>query len=144
MSKIQAKEERIVLITHQMGRWADQVLGRAFHGPSEAWKPAINVYESDSEYTVVAELAGVEPGKIDLRVERGTLTIAGRRHTPVQPQGKKPIHLIMMEIDHGSFCRTLKLPNDADVDNITASYGGGYLWVRLPKKATSHQPPATR
>jgi len=137
MSGVQDKPERIVVITHQMGRWADQVLGRAFHGPSASWKPAINVYENDDEYTVVAELAGVDPGKIDLRVDCGTLTIAGRRHTPVGPQGKKSVHLLMMEIDHGSFCRTLTLPRDADVDNITASYGGGYLWVRLPRKASS-------
>jgi len=135
MSSVQAKEERIVSITQQMGRWADQALGRAFHCPSETWKPAINVYESDGEYTVVAELAGVDPGKIDLRVEHGTLTIAGRRHTPVGPHCKKPTRLITMEIDHGSFARTLKLPRDADVDNITASYGGGYLWVRLPRKS---------
>jgi len=133
MNKL-AEQERIVSITQQMGRWADPTL-RAFHCPSDAWKPAINVYENEDGYTVVAELAGVDPGQIDLRVERGALTIAGRRQTPTLPRGKKPARFIMMEIDHGGFCRTLKLPNDADVDNITASYGGGYLWVRLPRKS---------
>jgi len=128
------EEEHLSSLAQQMGRWAEQVVGKSFHCPSESWRPAINVYESECEYCVVADLAGVDPNKIDLRVERGNLVIAGRRPTPGLPSGQKPVNLIMMEIDHGSFCRTLKLPADADIESINASYSSGYLWVRLPKK----------
>ena len=39
-----------------------------------------------------------------------------------------------MEIDHGSFCREVELPNDVANDKIIATHRNGLLWIELPKK----------
>ena len=135
MGRASADEERISTIAKQMSRWVDHVLGKGFHCTAGAWTPAINFYECENYYCIVVELAGVDPDKIDLRTDERVLTISGDRATPGLPEERCPVHLLMMEIDHGSFCRSIKLPHDADVSAITASYRGGYLWIRLPKRS---------
>ena len=127
------EDERIPALARQMSKWADQV-GKGFHCPHETWTPAVNFYEGETYYCVVAELAGVNPEKIDVRVENNALVISGERPTPGLPGGCRAVNLLVMEIDHGNFCRSVKLPPDAAIDGITASYRGGYLWVRVPKK----------
>ena len=129
-----ADEERISTIARQMSRWVDQVLGKGFHGEASVWTPAVNFYEGEKYYCIVVELAGVDPDKIDLRVENGVLTISGQRATPALPEDRRALRLLMMEIDHGDFSRSLKLPGDADDDAVSATYRCGYLWIRLPKK----------
>jgi HSP20 family protein len=129
------EEEKLSSVARQMSKWVDQVFGKNFHCSSETWTPSINLYETEAFYLLVMELAGIDPEKIDLRVERRLLIIFGHRDTPELPEGDRAVNLLMMEIDHGSFCRSLKLPPDVDdIDAISASYRGGYLWIRLPKK----------
>ncbi len=127
-------EERISTMARQMSRWVDQVLGKGFHAEAGVWTPAINFYEGEKYYCVVVELAGVDPEKIDLKVDNGVLTICGERATPGLPEDHRAVRLLMMEIDHGNFSRAVKLPHDANEEAVTATYRGGYLWIRLPKK----------
>ena len=42
------------------------------------------------------------------------------------------VHL--MEIDHGTFCRTIEVPANVEQDQIAANYHLGMLWITLPKK----------
>lgn len=131
-----AEEDKFTPIGEQMSRWMDQVLGGSFrhYGSCDVWKPAINLCEHADYYCLVAELAGMQAGEIDLRVEEGTLFLTGERSTPRDPkvQGEAKLHL--MEIDHGRFLREVKLPEDVDADAIEATYRSGYLWVRIPRK----------
>jgi HSP20 family protein len=104
--------------------------------PGEAWTPSINLYEDAENYFLVMDLAGVKPKAIDIRVDdRGTLVILGNREAPEVPTRLGPTKLHLMEIDHGRFCRSMDLPEDADVDRIEASYRGGFLWVQISRKA---------
>ena len=124
-------------ISGEMGRWVERVLGPQYHHfiSGKAWKPAINFYEDDSQYLMIVDLAGAQIEQIDLRIDGGVLTLSGQREAPGLPEssGRKRVHL--MEIDHGKFSREMQLPQDVVMDAIEASYRGGYLWVRLPKKA---------
>jgi HSP20 family molecular chaperone IbpA len=43
------------------------------------------------------------------------------------------IRVHLMEIDHGSFCREVELPENVDRDLIRASYRNGMLWIEIPK-----------
>jgi HSP20 family protein len=128
------EDDRISTLARQMSKWVDQVLGKGFHCSAEAWTPAINFYEGEDYYCVVVELAGINPGEIDMRVENGSLVVSGQRPSPGLPQGCRAIRLLMMEIDHGNFCRSIKLPPDVVPDKVSASYRSGYLWIRLPKE----------
>jgi HSP20 family protein len=62
------------------------------------------------------------------------LTFSGERPSPGMGNKSKPVRVHLMEIDHGSFCRSVEVPSDVDSEKIEASYRGGYLFVHLPKK----------
>ncbi len=129
-------EETFGSMARQMSKWVDHVLGPAYHyyRPAEAWAPAINLYEDEAQYYVVVDLAGLKAEQIDLHVEKGIMTISGERPAPLVPEIKGQVSLHLMEIDHGRFCRALKLPDNVDIDTIpNASYRNGYLWLRMPK-----------
>jgi len=141
MYALQTSEGRFSSLAHQMGKWVDQILGPGYHNfcPTEAWSPAINFYEGQTHYCLVADLAGLGTEEIlredFLRVEKGQIIISGVREAPGLDGPKGPMRVHHMEIDHGRFCRTLALPEDVDLDRIEASYRGGLLWVRMPKRA---------
>jgi HSP20 family protein len=120
----------------RMSRWVDNVLGQMQQKfcPAETWSPAVNLFESDQGYHMVVDLAGVQSDQIDLVAERDVLTLQGRRECPKHPDAPR-CTARLMEIDHGRFCRKIKLPGDVDVDAIEARYRGGLLLVDLPKKA---------
>jgi HSP20 family protein len=119
----------------RLSRWVDSVLTKAYHTycPDQTWAPAVNLYESQQAYHAVFDLAGIDPGAIELYVEKEVLTLVGRRGTCGMPSGPDcVVHL--MEIDHGRFCRQVELPGDVEVDEIRALYRSGLLVVELPRK----------
>ena len=102
---------------------------------NEAWAPSVNLYETDTEYHVCVDLAGVEKKKIDIEVADQRLILRGARAVPtcgVDTTVAKP-KLHLMEIDHGPFMREVELPQDVRKENITARYENGMLWIELPK-----------
>ena len=119
-------------------QWAhamDQLLER--HLPqfsvTDKWTPAINAFRRPGRIEVCVELAGVEKHTIDVRAEPGLLTIRGNRQAPQPPcEIGEPIQILVMEIDHGPFERTLTLPREVRVDQISAEQDNGMLWLRLP------------
>lgn len=131
-----AQEDRFGSMAKQMGRWVDQVIGKGFHkySPDEAWSPAINLYEDDTHYCVVVDLAGVIAEEIELHPDGDVLVLAGYRQTPGVSEATGNVRLHHMEIDHGRFSRSLELPGDVDTEGIEAYYKSGLLWIRLPKK----------
>lgn len=127
------KEEQV---TVKMMQWVEQALSPSLRRfcPGGAWTPAINLYEDDAYYYMVADLAGMEVQEVELRVKEGTLILDGQRALPKPPKTNGSVSLLLMEIDHGRFCRTVDLPKNADVSNISAYYRSGYLWVRIPRR----------
>jgi HSP20 family molecular chaperone IbpA len=116
--------------------------------PSETWTPNVNLYETDAEYLVCVDLAGVDKDKIDITVHEQRLMLKGHRIVPTpddllehagtaeHPHGgpHKRVRVHVMEIDHGSFCREVELPHDVHQEQIEARYQNGVLWIQLPKK----------
>src|SRR5690606_18418090 len=112
-------------MTRQMSRAMEQ-MQRGYYNfcPSETWNPAVNLYESEENYLVCVDLAGVDKEKIDVEVVEQTLTIKGTREVPVSPDGEEKtgkLRVHLMEIDHGSFCRQVELPPDVSRDQIKAT-----------------------
>jgi HSP20 family protein len=128
-------------LARQMGKLVDQFQKGYYNFmPGENWTPNVNLYETENAYLVCVDLAGVEKEKIDLTVVEQRLKIKGARPVPTNPespegdlQGRR-VKVHLMEIDHGSFCREVELPNDVDNEKILATYRNGLLWVELPKK----------
>ncbi|HEY8668310.1 MAG TPA: Hsp20/alpha crystallin family protein [Tepidisphaeraceae bacterium] len=108
--------------------------------PSETWTPNVNLYETEGNYLICVDLAGVDKEKIDVEVAHQTVTLRGHRSVPAHDEGEVPeiaggkLRVHLMEIDHGAFSREVELPEDIERDKIVATYRSGMLWVALPKK----------
>ena len=95
------------------------------------WAPAVDIYETENELVLKADLPDVDLKDIDVRVENQTLTIAGERKFEKQESGKG-YHRI--ERNYGTFVRSFSLPNTFDTEHIAADFKNGVLSVTLPKK----------
>ena len=98
-------------------------------GMRRGYRPEVDVYrtEDPSSLTVVVELPGVDPKKVQVVASPKALLIAGERTRP-----KDCGHYEQMEIDYGPFQRQVTLAEDIDPDGATATYERGLLTVRLP------------
>jgi HSP20 family protein len=95
------------------------------------WAPAVDIYETENELVLKADVPDVDQKNIDVRVENQTLTISGERKFETEEAGKG-YHRI--ERNYGNFSRSFAVPNSFDTDKITATYRNGVLSVSLPKK----------
>ena len=95
------------------------------------WTPFVDIYETENELVLKADLPDVDQKDIDVRVENQTLTITGERRFESQDAGKG-YHRI--ERSYGKFMRSFAVPNAFDTDKIGAAYQNGVLTVTLAKK----------
>lgn len=122
-----------------IGGWAEHLPGQGFqkYRPVETWSPPVNLYEDETHYFVVVDLAGVEDPcstiKVDVDDQRSMVTVWGHRTMP-DVEGIGPLKLHLMEIDHGEFHRTVNLPSDVDHKAISAEYKNGFLRIQIPKR----------
>jgi HSP20 family protein len=94
------------------------------------WSPAIDISEDDKEYTIKAELPGVNKEDVRVTVEGGVLSVSGERRAEKEEKNKK-YHRI--ERSYGSFMRSFTLPEGAAGDKVTADFKDGVLHIHLPK-----------
>ncbi len=99
-------------------------------GASSHWVPSVDVVEEQDSYLLKADLPGVDRKDIDIQFEEGALTLKGERAeaSESEHEGYKRI-----ERSYGSFQRTFRMPDNIDIDNITAKNESGVLEVRIPK-----------
>ncbi len=95
------------------------------------WSPSVDIYETENELVLKADLPDVKLDDIDVRVENQTLTIAGERKFEKE-NSNKGYHRI--ERNYGQFVRSFAVPNTFDTEHISAEYHNGVLSVTLPKK----------
>ena len=103
---------------------------------SEAWAPAVNVYQLQGRLEVCVDLAGVNRDALEVRVEPGRLTLRGMRPAPEPAdRAQGPMRIVCMEIDYGPFRREIMLPPEIVLEEVTSNYDRGLLWITLPIKA---------
>jgi HSP20 family protein len=90
--------------------------------------PRVDIYESDAELTLYADVPGVRPEDVDLRYERGELVLHGR----VQ-QRRRPDQAYQWEYDEGDFYRVFQIHETIDAARIEAECKNGVLTVHLPR-----------
>jgi HSP20 family protein len=96
-----------------------------------AWAPAVDIYETDKEIVMKAELPEMQEKDIEIKVEDNILVVAGERKMEKEVK-EENYHRI--ERSYGSFHRSFTLPQTVDREGIKASYKDGVLKVVLPKK----------
>src|ERR1700680_3731649 len=92
-----------------------------FQFAPHTWKPTINAYRCEKCIRICVDLAGVDRSLIDLTIVDGRLSIRGVREVP-EPSGelKHATQMIAMEIDYGPFEREVQLPDEVDVEKVSA------------------------
>ena len=124
-----------VELKEKINRLLDEALGRlepsAESGGAGDWSPKIDLYELPDRILLRADLPGMDPADIDVRLEDGQLVLSGRRRPPgdVDPATARRI-----ERPFGSFLRRYALPDGIDPEGVRASYGGGVLEVVLRRQ----------
>jgi HSP20 family protein len=96
-----------------------------------SWAPAVDIYEQNGNIVLKAELPGVDPKDVDVRVENNILTLSGERKLDNEVK-RENYHRV--ERAYGSFTRSFTLPNVVDTEKIKAEYKDGLLRMTLPKK----------
>jgi HSP20 family protein len=98
---------------------------------TRAWAPAVDIFETENNIVMKAELPGVEPKDVEVRVEDNTLYLKGERKFEKETK-EENYHRI--ERSYGSFARSFALPNSIDAEKVAAEYKDGLLTLTLPKR----------
>lgn len=96
-----------------------------------AFKPSIDVAGSEKEYTITAELPGMDEKDISIELKGDSLIIKGEKR---QEESSEDKGFYRVERSYGAFQRILHVPTDADTDNITARSDNGVITITLPRK----------
>src|SRR5213595_1544645 len=96
-----------------------------------AWAPAVDIYETEHELVVKADLPEVDPKDLDIRVENNLLTIRGERKFEKKVNEE---NYLRVERSFGSFARSFTLANTVNTDAIKADYQNGVLTLTIPKR----------
>jgi len=111
-------------------------LDRFFEGSSfgrgssmRLWSPPIEVSEKDGQFTVCAELPGLNKNDVKVEWTQDGLTISGERRSE-QEDRREGIY--RSERSYGSFKRTIPIPDEADVEQAKATFENGLLRVSVP------------
>lgn len=95
----------------------------------------IDVAESDTSYTVKAEMPGVDKKDIDVKIDGNVVSISAKAER--NKEWKEGERVIRSERYSGMISRSFSLESDIDENAATASYQDGVLSLTLPKKATT-------
>ncbi len=98
---------------------------------SSAWNPAVDIYESENQLVLTAEIPGVDEKDVEIKIEDNTLSIKGERRFETE---RKEENYHRLERSYGSFYRTFTLPNYVDQDKIHAEHENGVLKITMPKR----------
>lgn len=117
----------------------DQVFGNrsSEHRSSEhcqpgnrGWAPRVCITESETSYSLLAELPGVNPSDVLLEMKEGHLEISGSKTRAEVAEGFKSVRDERLA---GSFHRSFEFTQQVDADKINAEFKNGVLHVTLPK-----------
>jgi HSP20 family protein len=116
----------------QVSRLFNDVLERNGEESSlTAWAPAVDIYETEHELVVKADLPDVDPKDLDIRVENNILTIRGERKFEKKVSEE---NYLRVERSYGAFARSFTLANTVNSEAIKAEYHDGVLTLSIPKR----------
>ena len=127
----------------QLQREIDRAFDEAFGGGSgraaggaAMVAPRIDLHEENGELCLRADLPGMQPQDLDVRVDGDLLTISGERKSE-QNRNERDYHV--MERSHGRFQRSVQLPFAPNPDGVRAEVRHGVLEIHIPKHAAQER-----
>ena len=119
-------------LQEQINRVFGDVVGRTGEESNlTPWAPEVDIYETENELVVKADLPDVNPQDLDIRVENNVLTIRGERKFEDKVNED---NYLRIERSYGSFSRSFSLANSVNAEAIKADYQNGVLTLSIPKR----------
>ena len=124
----------IITLRERMDRMFEDSLSR-FRMPEDAtmptfWSPSVDIYETDENIVLKAELPGVDKKDVSVEVKDSTLILKGERK---REKEVKEENYHRVERSFGTFMRSFSLPVSVKQDQVKAKFKDGVLEVTLPK-----------
>lgn len=90
----------------------------------------LDVVEKEDKFVIRAAVPGVSPDELNVSIEGGVLTISGEtKHEEEGEQDK----VYFRECSYGSFNRSIRLPQNLEVDKVDAEFENGFVSITIPK-----------
>lgn len=102
----------------------------AASGAAPRWVPPMDLVEAEDAFVLQADLPGVAEADVHVEVDGDVLTISGERRSE---QRERKDGYVRIERAHGTFRRSVSLPDGIDPEHVEASFDRGVLSVRIPK-----------
>jgi len=128
-----ALEEESGQMDRELRRTIDEMLRLApprFTLSAHSWQPSLDMYETERNVFIQAELAGIRREDLHVEVSAKTIRISGYRRTCTV---NEEVRYRIAEIPYGPFERSLALPAQVDTGAVAATYAEGLLVIRLVK-----------
>lgn len=93
--------------------------------------PAVDIYETEDGLVLLADLPGVEKDGLEIELDRGLLTIAGRQSRALQEDEARREYVLQ------NFYRQFRLPDTLDAAATSAVLKNGVLTLKLPRAAAA-------
>ena len=119
-------------LPYQLNRLFAETFDRASEeGNLTTWAPAVDIYETEHELVVKADVPDIKPEELDIRVENNILTIRGERKFEKKVDEG---NYLRVERSYGTFSRSFALANTVNTEAIQADYKNGVLTLSIPKR----------
>lgn len=109
-------------------RLAGQVFGAAAGGGPAPVAMPIDLYRSGDHFVLHCDLAGVDPGSVDVSIDKRVLVIRAERSQRTDAD----VQWVRRERATGTFERRLTVGDGLDLDNIAATWQDGVLTLTIP------------
>lgn len=109
----------------------DRLFGRPLATAPNVTTLPVDVYEADGKFTIKASVPGVDPANLDVQIENNILTIRGEVKSDYENSDAK---VYRREVSYGSFARSLRLPENLNLDEVNAEFANGFVTIAIPRQ----------
>jgi len=123
----------MITLRHSMDRIFEDVFTPRSRPRTAApliWQPAVEIFETENEVVVKAELPGIDPKNVSVTVTAEGLTIKGEAKAEQEEKGR---NYYRRELRYGAYERTIPLSAEVKSDETKATFRHGILEVTVPK-----------
>ena len=117
-----------MLLQHDPFRDLDRLTQQVFGTMARPSSMPLDAWRDGDQFVVELDLPGIDPGKLDIDVERNVLTIRAERHSHIPDAA----NAVAAERTWGVISRQLVLGDALDTDRVDADYTAGVLRLRIP------------
>ena len=125
------RRSSLMNIDRDIDSWFRGFFDDSFHQPqNNLWRPAMNAQDTEKEYILTYSIPGFEKEEINVNLQDNVLTVNAER---AEEKKDETENYLYREIKRGSFERSVRLPEGAKTDKISAEYKSGILTLSIPK-----------